>query len=402
MDDISISKLGDETLEFENMSDIGDIEVESTIKPKKKKPFKIQKPIHQKQPTIQPTTPKINTRPQQNIFKNFNDKTFEAFSNPQKKMHEEPESEYEQISNEEYDAENDEIENEEPNYDFEDTEEQQESDLKPSSGFQTLEDEKQDLLYKFHRLEQKGVKVKKFTMYSDIREMRAEFNKIKKDAEMTTGVKFSKRLLMTVISGMEFLNKRYDPLGLELNGWSESVMENMNDGDYDNVLEKLHEKYSGKVNTPPEIELMLSLAGSAVMFHMTSSMFKSVGPSINDFVKQNPNFMQDMLKKTAKNANTTEDEEEDEEVEQTNSGKRTMKAPSMDLSMFGPPQPMSTSSDKGNMSMFQVNESDPSVASEDISLDNTIKEVSLSSAATSKRSKRKKKLDATKGINLDI
>jgi len=394
MDDISISKL-DETLMLDDMSDIGDIEVEST-KPKKKKEFKIKKsaPVFKK-PTQAPG--------RENIFRNFNDKTFEAFSNPQKKMTEDPvESEAEQLSNEDFDmnnGNNDDNDDNDPNYGFE---EQNEDELKPSPGFQNIDDEKQDLLYKFHRIEQKGIKVKKFTMYSDIREMRAEFNKIKKDAEMTTGVKFSKRLLMTLVSGMEFLNKRYDPLGIELNGWSESIMENMNDGDYDSVLEKLHEKYSGKVNTPPEIELMLSLAGSAVMFHMTSSMFKSAGPSMNDFVKQNPNFMQDMMKKATKNDNDN-DNDNNENTQHQESKKSGMKGPSMDLSMFGPPQPMSTSSDKGNMSMFQMNDEESSLASEDISVDNTIKEVSLSSVATSKKSSRKKKkLDETKGINLDI
>lgn len=389
MDDISISKLDNETLELDDMSDIGDIEVEST-KPKKKKEFKLK--------NIQP---KISPKPKpENIFKNFNDKTFETFSNPQKKNIEPVESEAEEISNDGFDDNMG--DDEEPNYGFE---EQNETDdeLKPSPGFQNIDDEKQDLLYKFHRIEQKGIKVKKFTMYSDIREMRAEFNKIKKDAEMTSGVKFSKRLLMTLVSGMEFLNKRYDPLGIELNGWSESVMENMNDGDYDSVLEKLHEKYSGKVNTPPEIELMLSLAGSAVMFHMTSSMFKSAGPSMNDFVKQNPNFMQDIMKKATNNENNNENNNDKESNENDTQKKSGMKGPSMDLSMFGPPPPMSTSSDKGNMSMFQMNDDESSLASEDVSVDNTIKEVSLSSVATSKKSsRRKKKLDESKGINLDI
>ena len=204
---------------------------------------------------------------------------------------------------------------------------------------------------------------------------------------------------MTLVSGMEFLNKRYDPLGLELNGWSENVMENMNDGDYDNVLERLHEKYSGKVNTPPEMELMMSLAGSAIMFHMTSSMFKNTGASINDFVKQNPNFMQDMMNKATKKQEQNNDNENDDfKDENDDDGRREMKGPSMDLSMFGIPQPISTSVERN----IDVDDATSASLHSD---ENTIKEVSLSSVATSKKSgssRRKKKLDASKGIDLNI
>jgi len=100
---------------------------------------------------------------------------------------------------------------------------------------------------------------------------------------------------MACVSGMEFMNKTYDPFQVELNGWSENVMENLNDGEYDNVFERLHDKYSGKVNTPPEMELMLSLTGSALMFHITSSMFKNM-PAMG----ADPSMMRNMMKNMAK------------------------------------------------------------------------------------------------------
>jgi len=395
MDEITISKIDDdENIPFDDISD-GDFEIETlksvdTSKNQSKKPKLKPKPFIPK--------PK-----KQHVFKNFNDKSFEMFSNPQKKIQEE-DSFNDQVNDQDDDF-NDQNSNNDgdfENNDFEGDYGNVENEDVPSSGFQTIEDEKQDLLYKFHRLEQKGIKVKKFTIHSDIKEMRAEFNKIKKDAEMTTGVKFSKRLLMTFISGMEFLNKRYDPLGLELNGWSENVMENMNDGDYDNILERLHEKYSGKVNTPPEMELMMSLAGSAIMFHMTSSMFKNTGASINDFVKQNPNFMQDMMNKATKKQDKDDvNNEFNDEINQNDDddNRRQMKGPSMDLSMFGIPQPFSTSVERN------IDVDDDATSASLHSDDNTIKEVSLSSVSTSKKSsssRRKKKLDASKGIDLNI
>lgn len=423
MSDIIISKEVDDTVDIEdneNDDDELDFDFNQTKKSKiMKKPFKKLK-SNRFMNMLKPK-PKIPN----NNFKDFNDSTFESFSNPQKRIpeiEEQSEIDIEEDDNDGVDM---------PEYDGDDNigygDEGDSEDPVPSSGYQTLEDEKQDLLFKFHRLEQKGLKTKKFTIHSDIREMRSEFNKIKKDAETNSGVKFSKRMLMAVVSGLEFLNKRYDPLTMELNGWSESVMENMNDGDYDNVLEKLHEKYSGKVNTPPEIELMLSLTGSAIMFHMTSSMFKSVGPSISELTKNNPTMMQDIMKNMMSKNNGKEENDdhqqkkEEREEEHEEGTRRTMKGPSVDLSSFGgmlntPPQPINTSSDiRENMfdgistyepedKFKEVNQltNSPaiSLSSEPVSLPKSeIREVSLSSNMSKTRRRKKKSENA---IDLDL
>ena len=36
-------------------------------------------------------------------------------------------------------------------------------------------------------------------------------------------------MLMAAVTGAEFLNKKFDPIGAKLDGWSESVMDNIND-----------------------------------------------------------------------------------------------------------------------------------------------------------------------------
>ena len=274
------------------------------------------------------------------------DTTFESFSNPQKRM---PMQEQDSDQNNSNDEQSDEESVAAYGNDFpqEDMQDDMGSGPQPSPGYNTIEDEKQDLLYKFHRLESKGIKIpKKFNMYSDVREMRSDFERIKRDHEVNASIKFSRRMLMAVVSATEFLNKRYDPFGVELNGWSETVMENSTDGDYDNIFERLHDKYAGKVNTPPELELMLSLAGSAIMFHMTSTMFKSI-PNLGSMAQNNPemqqamsNLAQNMMRQQASSQPAMEN---DDEISQT--GRRKMKGPSMDLSgignMMAPPMPSS-------------------------------------------------------------
>jgi len=140
---------------------------------------------------------------------------------------------------------------------------------------------KKELLYQFDRLEKKGIKLpKKFTLSSSLDEMKVEYDRLKKDREVDVSVKFQKRCLMTFITGLEFLNKKFDPFDVDLDGWSENV----NDGltDYDDIFEELHEKYKGKANLPTEVKLMFALGGSAFMFHLQKTTFKSNLPGIDD------------------------------------------------------------------------------------------------------------------------
>jgi hypothetical protein len=162
-------------------------------------------------------------------------------------------------------------------------------------SFEEKQKMKQDLLIKIQAMEKKGFEFsKKFNMTSNYEEMMFEYEKVKKFIESQAAIKFSRRCLMACVTGLEFLNKKFDPFNVKLEGWSENVMENVDD--YDNIFERLHEKYSGKGEIAPEIELLLTLGGSAFMFHLTNSLLKSpsMGP-INTIAQNNPNFMQSMM-----------------------------------------------------------------------------------------------------------
>ena len=155
--------------------------------------------------------------------------------------------------------------------------------------YRKREEEKRELLYKFEVLERRGVPVRKFTMRDDLDEIKYEYERIKKKREVENSVKFSRKMLMACVTGIEFLNGRFDPFDIKLDGWSESVHENIND--YDDIFEELYEKYKSKTKIAPEIQLLLTLGGSAFMFHLTNTMFKSSLPGMDDIMKQNPELM---------------------------------------------------------------------------------------------------------------
>lgn len=46
------------------------------------------------------------------------------------------------------------------------------------------------------------------------------------------------------MSACEFANNKFNPLKFKLDGWSENINDNITD--YDEVFEKLHEKYKSR------------------------------------------------------------------------------------------------------------------------------------------------------------
>ena len=159
--------------------------------------------------------------------------------------------------------------------------------------------EKSELLYQFDRMEKKGFKIpKKFSMESDLDDMKHEIERIKKDREVDVSVQFQRKMLLACTTGLEFLNNRFDPFDVKLDGWSENMHESIDD--YDDVFEELHHKYKSKSQMAPEMKLLMMVGGSAFMFHLTNSMFKTAMPQMGDVLKNNPDLMRQFASATAK------------------------------------------------------------------------------------------------------
>jgi hypothetical protein len=161
--------------------------------------------------------------------------------------------------------------------------------------------EKKEIIYQIDRLEQRGYKIPfKFNLNSDIEEMRLEYNKIINEKEIDNSIKFSRKMLMAFVTAGEYLNNRYDPMAIQLEGWSDQVHDSLTD--YDDIFEELHEKYksTGK-KMPPELRLLISLSGSAFMFHLTNRMFKEQKlPDVENVLKSNPELMKQFQQAAAK------------------------------------------------------------------------------------------------------
>lgn len=162
--------------------------------------------------------------------------------------------------------------------------------FEPKLSKEELLREKFKYLRKLEALEKKGVELsKKYNMDSSLQEMQGEYETIMEEKTKQNSVKFQGNMLMAVINGIEFLNGKFDPFDIKLDGWSAQFEENL--GDYDEIFGELHEKYKSKATMAPELKLLFQLGGSAMMVHMSNTMFKSAMPGMDDILRQNPDLM---------------------------------------------------------------------------------------------------------------
>lgn len=158
-----------------------------------------------------------------------------------------------------------------------------------SSEFKSIEEEKAFYISKIE-LYNRRFPARRVGVETPLDELKVEYFRLKKQAETQASIKMQRRILMAVVTGIEKLNGRFNVLGLKLDGWSESIVDGLEE--FDSVFEELGQRYGGGVGTvPAEMRLLFMLGSSAFMFHLSSTLFKSVLPSVESISKQNPDLM---------------------------------------------------------------------------------------------------------------
>jgi hypothetical protein len=174
---------------------------------------------------------------------------------------------------------------------------------KPAEPQMSVEDEnreKNSYLTRMMRLSSKGMGGQRMTMANSLDEIKAEYGRVVDSRNLESSLKFQRNMLMTFATGAEFLNNRFNPFDVNLEGWSESVHENAED--YDEIFEELYDKYKDAGKMPPEVRLVMTLGASAAMFHVTNTYFKSKMPGMDDILRNNPDLMKQFATAAANQA----------------------------------------------------------------------------------------------------
>lgn len=149
----------------------------------------------------------------------------------------------------------------------------------PELSYEEVQEQKAYYLSQLDRMGRRGSSVRRFNMSSPLSEIKGEYQRIKKDVQIDGAVAYSRQALMFCASSLEMLNGRFDPVGVKLEGWSQSLHSEL--PGYDEVFEELYEKYHDSVQMIPEMKLMFMVGGSAMMFHIQKSFLEKATSNDN-------------------------------------------------------------------------------------------------------------------------
>lgn len=129
--------------------------------------------------------------------------------------------------------------------------------------------------------------------YEDIED---EYETAMEDKRRRDAVKMYGWWFTTFVNSVEYANASFDPFGLNLDGWGESVGEDLDS--YDELFGELYERYKGG-KLMPEVSLLLRLGFSAAMTNFTNKALSSATPGFNDVIRQSPELMRAFTNATA-------------------------------------------------------------------------------------------------------
>jgi hypothetical protein len=134
-----------------------------------------------------------------------------------------------------------------------------------------------------------------FNSDSSYEEIEDEYEGALEDKRKKDSSKISSWWMLTFVHSLEYANSAYDPFDINLDGWGESISEDLDN--YDEIFSELHEKYKGG-KIMPEISLLLRLGFSASVINFTNKALSSATPAFNDVIKQSPELYKMFTKAT--------------------------------------------------------------------------------------------------------
>jgi len=152
---------------------------------------------------------------------------------------------------------------------------------------------------------EKGIvkNISHFNMDSNYDEVEDEYESALDDKRKRDSVKIQQNWLITMVNTIEYGNAMFDPFNISLDGWGESISEDIDS--YGEIFEQLHDKYKGG-KMSPELSLLLRIGFSASVVHFSNKALSTATPGFNDVIKQSPELMRmftnatvDSMKQTA-------------------------------------------------------------------------------------------------------
>jgi hypothetical protein len=187
-----------------------------------------------------------------------------------------------------------------------------EADLRNENNSPDTRREKQEILFNLMRTypnESNGQWNMKVPLY----ELRYELMRREKHTEEQEQIFFMKQMMKLILRGIEVANKKFGPF-LELDGWSESVTQDMHR--YDRALKALYHRYFKRKQSNPIMDLLWLIGGSMLMFHLKNKFIGKRSKQKNPMWHSNADDIQNAHDIQPPRANFTREPE----TEETRSG----------------------------------------------------------------------------------
>lgn len=157
-------------------------------------------------------------------------------------------------------------------------------------------DERFELMFKLSQLKGQGVPgIRAFGPQASIHDIRAEFHRVKTVVDVQNSIDFQGQTLLFFVLCIEKINSFYDPLSLQLDGFTAFMHGDIRR--YNNVFEALYFKHKDRIAFSPELQLVFMVFTSAIMFHVSKTIFgppqlpQQTGKTQQQQQQQPPNLM---------------------------------------------------------------------------------------------------------------
>lgn len=144
---------------------------------------------------------------------------------------------------------------------------QERQDFTMRKRHEEIMQEKFVMLTRISKMSKGGITArKKFNMKDDIDDIRFECYRMTREKNSQTAVKSMHMVLITIATIVEKANSAFNPFNLNLSGFSQNMM--LTVSDYDDSLEEIHHKWSGKTYMGPEVSVLMTFMTSAIFYHV--------------------------------------------------------------------------------------------------------------------------------------
>ncbi len=160
-----------------------------------------------------------------------------------------------------------------------------------------LQMRKTEILQKIERLRKKGPYFyKSFSMSNDYDEMQSAYDTAYREHRLRIFLKERRREMVSFGTLVENANnkaKDWVGMGLELDGFSGVLSDDIDE--YDDIFERLYDKYEGSEALPPELELVYKLGKGIMFYHVNNTKLKNELPHLQDTLDRNPELKRQLI-----------------------------------------------------------------------------------------------------------